>query len=104
MTTAIQMLLSFLAGSLLGGFFFAGLWFTLQQNLYAKPAALWLMLSFLSRCTLVLWAMYWVAQGQWQGFTACLLGFVMMRFALFHWLEVATAKHSGKTCEPNHAP
>lgn len=104
MNSVFPLILVFMTGGLLGLFFFAGLWLTLQYSLHAKYAAIWLILSFLLRSSMVLWAIYWLGQGQWQRFSACMLGFVLMRFVLLNRLAMASANGRGKIQETHLAP
>jgi len=67
-------------GSLLGAFFFGGLWWTVQKGVNAKHPALWFFSSMLLRTGITLTGFYGVSAGHWQRFLACLVGFVIVRF------------------------
>jgi F1F0 ATPase subunit 2 len=67
-------------GSLLGVFFFGGLWWTIQKGVNAKHPGLWLFSSMLLRTVITLAGFYVMAAGHWQRFLACLIGFVIARF------------------------
>ena len=71
--------LALLVGALLGGFFFGGLWWTVQKGTVSEWPALWFLGSLLLRTTVVLAGFYVVLQGHWSRFVACLLGFVIAR-------------------------
>ena len=72
--------LAFGMGGLLGGFFFGGLWWTVQKGLKSKRPALWFLGSMLFRTGITLAGFYGVAADDWQRFLACLSGFVVVRF------------------------
>ncbi len=69
-------------GVLLGILFFGGLWLTVVNGLNSKNPALWFMLSFILRIVAVLLGFYYVSQGHWQRFVACLLGFIIARIII----------------------
>ncbi len=71
--------LAFLAGALLGAFFFGGLWWTVQKGVSSESPALWFLGSLLLRTGVVLAGFYFVAQAHWSRLAACLLGFVIAR-------------------------
>ena len=71
-----------LAGALLGGFFFGGLWWTIRKGATARYPALWFFSSALIRTGVVLAGFYFLAMGDWKRMLACLLGFVTARFVL----------------------
>ncbi len=78
-------LLALLVGLLLGGFFFAGLWWTIQKGLTAKHPALWFLGSILVRTAVVLVGVYLVSDGKWERMLACLVGFVLARFLVMRY-------------------
>jgi F1F0 ATPase subunit 2 len=80
MNEGTMLLLSLIAGLLLGGIFFGGLWWTLAKGLSAKQPALWFLCSFLLRTAVLLAGSYFVACGHWGRFAVCLVGFSIARF------------------------
>ena len=78
---------AFLAGALLGTFFFGGLWWTVQKGISSERPALWFLGSLLLRTGVVLAGIYFVAQAHWSRLAACLLGFVVARFVVVRRLE-----------------
>lgn len=89
MTTEIfNWILALLTGVLLGGFFFGGLWYTIQKGLTAKYPALWFLGSILVRTTVVLAGFYFVSGGQWQRMVAALIGFIVARFVVMRLKRV----------------
>lgn len=90
--------MALLAGVLLGGVFFGGLWWTVQRGVRAQQPALWFGASLLLRATIALGGFYLVAGADWKRLLLCLLGFVVARFIVMR----VTA--SGKLTEASHAP
>ena len=84
--------LAFVAGALLGAFFFGGLWWTVQKAITSKQPATWFLGSLLLRTCLILTGFYLVAQGHWSRIVACLLGFLMARFLVVRRLSRPTAE------------
>jgi F1F0 ATPase subunit 2 len=72
--------LVFAAGLLLGGVFFGGLWWTVQQGLASKRPALLFLVSLLLRTGVVLGGFYVLGGDDWLRLVVCLLGFVCARF------------------------
>ncbi|MEZ4962359.1 MAG: ATP synthase subunit I [Saprospiraceae bacterium] len=82
MNEPLFLILALLAGALLGAFFFGGLWWTVQKGLTAQNPALWFLGSMLVRTGVTLVGFYFVSDGRWERMVACLLGFVVARFAI----------------------
>lgn len=82
MNENLMLALAFTAGSLLGAFFFWGLWLTVLKGVHSKHPALWFLSSMLFRTGITLAGFYVVAAGHWQRFLACLLGFAIARLIL----------------------
>jgi F1F0 ATPase subunit 2 len=86
-----DILLSGLAGLLLGAFFFGGLWLTVQKLATSKRPALWVIGSFLLRMSVTMTGFYVVANdGDWQRLLGCLLGFIMARLLVIKLTPVNT--------------
>jgi F1F0 ATPase subunit 2 len=79
--------LAFVAGAMLGAFFFGGLWWTVQKAVASGQPAIWFIGSLLLRTGLILTGFYLVAQGHWSRIVACLLGFLMARFLVVRKLS-----------------
>ncbi len=92
MNDTLALALAFLAGALLGMFFFGGLWWTVQKGLTSKTPALWFLGSLLLRTGLVLAGFYLAAQGHWSRLAACLLGFLTARLIVVRRLTRAPAE------------
>lgn len=80
-TEAGTLLLSLLAGILLGVVFFGGLWWTCKRGLASPRVAYWFIASFLARTAVTLGGFYFIADGRWERLLACLLGFFAVRVA-----------------------
>lgn len=86
MTTAVLMfVLALVAGEILGGIFFGGLWWTTRRGLSSGQPALWFFVSLLVRTGIVLAGFYVVSGSHWERLLACLLGFVMAHIAVTWW-------------------
>lgn len=72
------LLISLVAGVLLGLFYFIGLWWTIGR-LHGRQAALLFLSSFLVRTLVVVAGFYWVMEGRWERLLAALAGFLLAR-------------------------
>jgi F1F0 ATPase subunit 2 len=88
------LLLVCLSGIILGFFFFAGLWWTLQKALTSSRPELWFVASFVLRMAVTLLSFYCLSYGRWERLLACLLGFVIARLGVTWCLRPLA---SGKT-------
>ncbi len=101
MNEAAMLIFACIAGALLGGMFFGGLWWTLRKAMTSPHPALWFVSSLLLRMGLTLLGFYFVSAGRWQRMLVCLVGFAISRVAIT-WLtrprrasqEVSDAAHS----------
>ena len=66
MSDILALALAFLAGALLGVFFFGGLWWTVQKGVTSERPALWFLGSLLLRTGMILAGFYFVSQGHWS--------------------------------------
>ena len=67
------------AGVLLGGIFFGGLWWTVRKGLSSEWPALWFFGSLMLRIGIVLLGFFVVGQEGWARWLLCLVGFVLAR-------------------------
>ena len=79
MSQTIAAALSLVAGILLGGIFFGGLWWTVTKGLAAKQPALWFLGSFLLRTGILLAGLYLLGRDHWERMVIALLGVVIAR-------------------------
>jgi F1F0 ATPase subunit 2 len=79
MSDALALALALFAGAVLGAFFFGGLWWTVQKGATSERPELWFLGSLLLRTSTILAGFYFVSQGHWSRFVACLLGFLTTR-------------------------
>ena len=100
MNDALNLFLALLAGILLGGIFFGGLWWTVGKLVSSKQPALWILASMLLRTSIALAGFYLVAGGHWERLLMCLIGFVAARLIVTRltrlkekpaWLEEAAS-------------
>lgn len=70
---------AFVAGIVLGAFYFGGLWWTVRKGVVSTRPALWFLGSTILRTGLVLVGFYFVGRGHWERLLVCLLGFIICR-------------------------
>ncbi len=92
MSDTLGLAIAFLAGALLGVFFFGGLWWTVQKGVTSERPALWFLGSLLLRTGLTLAGFYLVAQGHWSRVLMSLLGFLIARIFVVTRLARAQAQ------------
>ncbi len=85
------LILSFLAGGLIGVFFFGGLWWTVQRITGSGRPYLISVVSFFLRTAVVLAAFYCLLQAGWQFLLAALFGFIIARTILAYKLKQGIA-------------
>ena len=73
------LLLTFLCGVILGGFFFVGLWWTVQKAIVSTRPGVWLSLSLLLRMGALCVGFILLGRSQWQYFLSCLCGLICAR-------------------------
>lgn len=91
-------------GILLGGFFFGGLWWTIQKGLASPRPALWFLGSLLVRMGVVLTGFYFVGRENWKNMVACLLGFILARLIVGRLTRPSRKRSKSETKEAVHAP
>lgn len=85
MTETLARVLAGVAGLLLGGMFFGGLWWTIRRGVSSPRPALWFVVSLLLRTGVAVAGFVLVARGDWPRLTLCLLGFAAARL-IATWL------------------
>lgn len=76
---AIHLSLAFVAGLLLGLFYFGTLWLTVQRLARARRPGLWTLGGFFIRTGFTLLGFFVVMAGHWERAAACMVGFLVMR-------------------------
>ena len=103
MNEGLILAFSSVAGALLGGFFFGGLWWTVRKAVSSRQPALWFLGSMLLRTGIVLPGFYVVSGGDWKRLLASLLGFVIARLIVTRLTRVA--QQPGQLAQKaSHAP
>lgn len=103
MNEILPLMPAFLTGILLGGIFFGGLWWTVQKGLVSASPALWFMGSFLIRTAITVSGFYLMAAGSWQKLLSCLIGFVIVRFAITRFTRILITNPKPISAESHHA-
>ena len=102
MNETVMLVLSGLAGGLLGVLFFGGLWWTVRKGLASPRPALWFLGSLLIRTAVILASFYLVGRGDGKRLLVCLLGFIIARFVVMRLTRPAVALGKS-TKEASHA-
>lgn len=105
MTDGLTLLLSGLAGVIIGLVFFAVLWWTVRHVLTSARPGLWQVASILARMSFAVFAFYLVGGQDWQRLLVCLVGFVIGRMVVLRTLgsipsAPAAVRESGHALEP----
>lgn len=96
--------LALMAGVLLGGIFFGGLWWTVRKGVSSSRPARLFISSFVLRTSLALAGFYYIGYGNWQRLLLCLLGFFMARLAVTWLTQSSAASPAHPTEATRHAP
>lgn len=83
-----------LAGGLLGGAFFGGLWWTVRRGALSPTPARWFLGSLFVRTAIVLAGLYAVGAGQPLLLGLCLLGFLLARTIVLRATQLAAVAMS----------
>jgi len=95
MSETFLLILAWMAGLVLGGVFFGGLWWTVRRGVVSKQPAMLFMCSFLLRMGITVSGFLLIGRGDWKRLVVCLIGFVMARLMVI-WL-------TRESLEANHA-
>ena len=101
MNETLTLFLSCVAGGVLGGVFFGGLWWSVRKGISSKQPALWFLSSLVLRMSIVLAGFYVVSGDRWDRIAACLVGFVFARVAVMRLTRTGEF-HPAR--EASHAP
>ncbi len=103
MIEPFTLLLAWVAGVLLGAFFFGGLWWTVRKGLSSKHPALWFFGSLLLRTSITVTGFCFVASSHWERLLVCLLGFIMARHIVAWLTQSSAGDQTGSSEEASHA-
>lgn len=87
MNDLLVLILTFIAGLLLGGFFFGGLWWTTRKGLLSKSPALWFLGSLIIRLGVTIPLFYAVCRNHWERMLICLAGFIIARMIVVRLVQ-----------------
>jgi F1F0 ATPase subunit 2 len=87
MGEVLYMILSFIAGLLLGTLFFGGLWFTVKKIVNTRTPAIWFFSSFIFRMGITLLGFYGIARNNWYSLLVCVGGFIVARFVIIYFTK-----------------
>jgi F1F0 ATPase subunit 2 len=100
---ALSLGIAFIAGLLLGAFFFGGLWWTVQKGLSSKQPALLFLGSLLLRTSTAVVGFYFASDGHWERLLVCLIGFVIARRIVMRLTPQPAEEQNQLTTEASHA-
>ena len=103
MNEPLSLVSALVAGGVLGGVFFGGLWWTVRRGMSSKRVALWFLGSMLLRTCMALLGFYLILGGSWERLLTGLLGFVIARMIVTR-LTRETAQRGPWAQEAGHAP
>ena len=99
MNDLLAVSLSAFAGLALGAIFFGGLWWTVRIGIASPHPAICFLVSLILRMGIVLTGIYIIGRDDWRRLVACLIAFVVARFAVT-WF---TGRFDGMAKEGTHA-
>ncbi len=102
MNDGLGLIFAFVAGMLLGGLFFGGLWWTVRKCVVTPYPARWMLSSAVLRMSITLAGFYFVGAEQFKPLLACLVGFIAVRL-LVTGLTRPSIQASSNNREPHHA-
>ncbi|MBN1919172.1 MAG: ATP synthase subunit I [Verrucomicrobia bacterium] len=103
MNEPLALVLAGMAGFVLGGLFFGGLWWTVRKGVSSRQPALWFLSSLLLRVSTALGGFWFVSGGRWERLVACVLGFIVARVVVTR-LSSAAVEHPPRHREARDAP
>jgi F1F0 ATPase subunit 2 len=95
MTEPISLILVLVAGFGLGILFYGGLWMTVRALPASRHPTVLALGSFWGRTALVLAGFLFIAARRWQNAVVCLVGFILARIVLGHWIPQHGANGRG---------
>jgi F1F0 ATPase subunit 2 len=103
MNETLTLVLSGVAGGVLGAIFFGGLWWTVRKGISSEHPTTWFFGGLLLRMSIALVGFYFVGGRHWDRLLLCLLGFVVARLVVT-WLTRLSGEPNLPTQEVSHAP
>ena len=100
----LVLMLAWIAGGVLGAFFFGGLWWSVRKSLASAKPAFWVFGSLLIRTGVTMTGFYFVSGGDWQRMLSCLVGFVMVRQLITRLTRLPEENQARPAPEASHAP
>jgi len=97
------LILSPVAGFVMGILFFGGLWFTVRRGLASQNQVLWFLGSLLLRTGIVLVGFYFFGAGHWERMLLCLLGFIIARIVVKRWVSLPQKYQNQSPQKVNYA-
>ncbi len=104
MTDFLYLAPAFLAGGLLGGFFFGCLWWTVRMGLSSQSPALWFFGGMILRMTIALAGFYYAGGEDWRRWLLCLTGFILARHAVNRLIRAPVGKPASLAPGTSYAP
>ena len=104
MSDAPALMLAWVAGGMLGAFFFGGLWWTVRRVVSSDHPALWCVASLTLRMGITLAGFLLVGLDHWDRLLLCLLGFVMARLAVTWIIRPSRGRVARSAPEAIRAP
>ncbi len=87
------LILNFIAGIVLGSFFYGGLYWTVKKGLTARQPGLLFASSFFIRTAVVIAGAILISQGIFQNLVSCLIGLILSKSVVFI-IEKTAAKNA----------
>ena len=103
MNEALTLVLTLLAGGLLGAVFFGGLSWTVSKGVSSKHPVPWFLGSMVLRTGIALAGFYFIAGGHWPRLLMCLLGFIMARLVVMWLTRPSGEKQTSQVQEAGRA-
>jgi F1F0 ATPase subunit 2 len=104
MNESLLWVLAWMAGCVIGVFFFGGLWWTIRKGVVSPRPATWFFGSMLVRTSAAVAGFYFISQGHWERLLLCLVGFVMARMLVTRWTRTTRENPTSTTKELRYAP
>ncbi len=104
MTEFLSLAPALVAGGLLGGFFFGGLWWTVRRGLASQSPALWFLGGMMLRMSITLVGFYYIGGDDWRRWLSCLIGFGLARQAVNRLTRTPAEKQKSLAPETSYAP